>query len=331
MYTEQLFEVCKGNHVMLLYEDDNARLDAAVHFINEGLKRGELCIYASVHSFDKINKLGASNLSSRIKEYESNLDEGNLKFIDFRPFYESASASDLSPFLLLKQELESTLQKRIEDGKGDKIMVYADAACCLTEHKQFVESTELETWWQDSHDKWVNNDSKITIICPHPAEVLRRELETKGNIADAHDIMICLNSHTLDASHKHLFKKDGLRILIAESEPDIMIMYSDYLNKMGHEVSVVTNGQKFLSLYRKRDFDLVIVDTHLGDHIPVGNLTKEIAMIEPHQRIIVTSTDPPTRLSCNLTNMSFRNPEVLQKPFHLSTLTSVIKRTASSS
>jgi hypothetical protein len=38
MYGSNLFEVCDGKHAMLVYEDDNARLDGAAHFINEGLK-----------------------------------------------------------------------------------------------------------------------------------------------------------------------------------------------------------------------------------------------------------------------------------------------------
>lgn len=323
MYTKQLFEVCNGNHVMLVYEDNNARLDAAAFFINEGLKRGELCIYASVHSFDNTSELNVSNLSTMITDYHSNMENDNLQFIDFKPFYESAVASNLSPFLVLKEQLEETLHRRAMNGKGDKIIVYADAACCLTENEQFAESAELERWWQGSHDKWFSNDTKITVVCPHPAQVLRRELETKWNIADAHDVMIFLNSHILGTPPKNV-PKNNLRILIAESEPDIMTLYSDYLSALGHDVSVVTDGNKCISIFKKRDFDLVIIDTHLIDHLSVNDIAEEISRIEPHQRIIITSTESPTYLSDKVKNLGGQNHEILQKPFHLSKLAETI-------
>lgn len=323
MYTKQLFEVCSGNHVMLVYEDNKARLDAAAFFINEGIKRGELCIYASVHSFDNTSELSVSNLSTMITDYESNMENENLQFIDFKPFYESAVASNLSPFLLLKEQLEETLHRRATNGKGDKVMVYADAACCLTENEQFAESAELERWWQGSHNQWISNDTRITVVCPHPAQVLRRELETKWNIADAHDVMIFLNSHILGTSRKNV-PRNNLRILIAESEPDIMTLYSDYLSALGHDVSVVTDGNKCISLFKKRDFDLVIVDTHLNDHLSVNDIGEEITRIEPHQRIIITTTESPTHLLHKITNSRTQNHEILQKPFHLSKLAGTI-------
>jgi len=322
MYGRQLFEVCSGSHVMLVYQDDKARLSAAAHFINEGLKRGELCIYASVHSFDNTSKLSVSTLSSMIAEFELNVEIGNLKFIDFKPFYESAVLSNLSPFLLLKQQLETTLQERIVDGKSDRIMVYADAACYLTENKKFTESTQLEKWWQSSHDKWVNDNTKITVICPHPAGILQKEIQTKWDIADAHDIMIFLNSHMNEASPNVPHENDNLRILIAESEPDIMTLYSDYLSAIGHDVSVVTDGNKCLAIFKKRDFDLVIVDTHLGD-LTADHIREHITRIEPHQRIIVTTTEPPSLLSDKLRMDTHKN-DILQKPFHLSKLADVI-------
>jgi CheY-like chemotaxis protein len=247
--------------------------------------------------------------------------------LDFKPYYDAAVASNLSPFVLLKRKLEGVLQDRISNGMTDKIMVYADAACCLTEHKEFNESTALEIWWQQTHDEWINNNKKITVICPHPANILREELEVKWNIADGHDVMIFLNSHLVRSSRNELGREDNLRILIAESEPDVMILYSDYLSKLGHDVSVVTDGNKCISLFRKRDFDLVILDTHLTGSIKTPHIVKEIMRIEPHQRILVTSTNPSNLVSNILGTVSLSENQILQKPFHLSTLTNVIKQT----
>ena len=328
MYSRELFEVCDGNHVMLIYDNDNARLDAAAHFINEGLRNGQFCIYASVHAFDNESKLGALSLASKITDYDGEVKQGNLMFLDFKPFYEAATTSNLSPFVLLKHKLEGILEDRISKGTTDKIMVYADAACCLTEHKEFHESTALEVWWQQTHDEWINNDKKITVICPHPANILRQELEVKWNIADGHDVMIFLNSHLVGRSRKDMCKNDNLRILVAESEPDIMTLYSDYLSNLGHDVSVVTDGNNCLSLFRKRDFDLIILDTHLTGNIKTSDIAKEIMRIEPHQRILVTSTNPSNVVSDILGSVSVREDQILQKPFHLSKLVNVIKQRA---
>ena len=327
MYSRELIEISEGNHIMLVYEDDDARLDAATYFINEGLKSHQLCIYASVHVFESESKLGESSLASKITDYDRNIQEGNLMLLDFKPFYDAAATSNLSPFVQLKDKLESILKTRTSNGMTDKIMIYADAACFLTENKEFHESTALETWWQQTHDEWISNEKKITVICPHPANVLRQELEVKWNIADGHDVMVCLNSHVVGDVKKVASKNDNLRILIAESEPDIMTLYSDYLSKLGNDVSVVTDGNKCISLFRKRDFDIVILDTDLKGGLKTSFIVKEIMRIEPHQRILVTSTNSSTLVSNGLKKV--QEDQILQKPFHLSKLANVIKQTAS--
>ena len=57
---------------------------------------------------------------------------GNLKFINFKPYYESALKGDLTIFEKLKSELEYTLYKRVSEEKKDKILIFADAACSLS-------------------------------------------------------------------------------------------------------------------------------------------------------------------------------------------------------
>ena len=113
MYNRGLFEICDGNHIMLVYDGNEAKLDAAAHFINEGLVNNQLCIYASVHAFDNENNLSISNLKTRIKDYNTNLKEDNLLFIDFKPYYESAAEAKLEPFKFLKQKIETMLRNRV--------------------------------------------------------------------------------------------------------------------------------------------------------------------------------------------------------------------------
>jgi len=110
-------------------------------------------------------------------DYDFNVK--NIQFIDFEPFYETALVSNISPFAQLKDKLESTLQERVANGKEDKIIVFADAAYCLTESKKFNESVQLANWWHDTNDEWIKNGKNIKVICPHPAQSLREELEVK--------------------------------------------------------------------------------------------------------------------------------------------------------
>ncbi len=78
------------NHVMLLYEDEKSRANAAIDCVNEGLETGALCVYASVDAFNHWTSSHVSNLSNKISDYDTNIKEGNLQIINFRPYYESA-------------------------------------------------------------------------------------------------------------------------------------------------------------------------------------------------------------------------------------------------
>jgi hypothetical protein len=142
-----------------------------------------------------------SNLSSKIIDFQENIERGNVQVINFRPYYESARNSDLTAFELLKTKLEKILSDRIAGGKGAKLIVFADAACCLTENKEFDKSRMLENWWQETHNEWTRKDQKITVVCPHPSRVLVNEnLNVKVNISEAHDVTIDLDSYMLENS-----------------------------------------------------------------------------------------------------------------------------------
>ena len=107
---------------MLLCNNQEEYNIAAIDCINEGLESGQLCIYASVFNSDKSH---LSKISSKITNYLENIEKGNLLIIDFLPFYESAKASNLRPFKQLKKQIEDLLHKRISDGKGSKVLIFA--------------------------------------------------------------------------------------------------------------------------------------------------------------------------------------------------------------
>ena len=83
---------------MLLYSSDAERNNAAASYINNGLKSGHQCIYASINAYDSKSSSNISNLSSNIDNYKENIERGELRIVDFKPYYESALTCRFSSF-----------------------------------------------------------------------------------------------------------------------------------------------------------------------------------------------------------------------------------------
>ena len=189
-------------HLMLLYENKNKRNNIIIDIINEGLKNGCLCIYASVDMDNTKSISLIDNLSSRIINYEENIQNGNLQFINFKPYYESALKGDLALFEKLKVDLEITLSKRLSEGKKDKVIVFSDVACTLSENRHFNECIGLEKWAQDVHSDWIRNNKEIAFVCPHPNYIFNEDSlqDIKNKISGFHDTTINIeNEYSLQS------------------------------------------------------------------------------------------------------------------------------------
>jgi hypothetical protein len=248
---------------MLLCNSQGEYDSAAVDSINEGLQAGQLCIYASVFNGDKSH---LSGISSKITNYLENIEKGNLVIIDFLPFYESAKASNLAPFKQFKKRIEELLHKRVSQGKGDKVLIFAEAAGFLSEHCHFDKSVELESWWNDAHFEWLKNKLNITVLCPHSAAVLNKELNlyAKSQIGNAHSLTLELQKCRIRAND------GGLRVLIAEPEKDIQKVYRAFLASRGVDAVIVDDirkGSEQIFSPSDEGFEVVIIDTRLQNGI----------------------------------------------------------------
>ena len=105
-----------NEHIMLIYNSDDERNNVCVNYINKGLKVGNHCIYASINAYNSESSSNISNLSTEIDNYKENIESGELRIINFKPYYESALHGDLSPFKKLKTEMEETLCQRQSEG-----------------------------------------------------------------------------------------------------------------------------------------------------------------------------------------------------------------------
>ena len=334
--TFDLISLPSNEHVMLLYSSDDERNNAAASYINNGLKSGHHCIYASINVYDSKSSSIISNLSSKIDNYKENIESGELQIINFKPYYESAQQGDLSPFKKLKVELEKTQRQRIFEGKKDAILAFVDAACFLLHNKHFEECKVLEKWWRNTTTEWAQNNRNITVVCPHPGLVLNDPIlsDTKGHLNGMHTITIDLKQSTAENQQKKKKEeKKPKRILIAEPNSDIQFLYSLFTKQYGFSISdvnMVENGNKCLEILlsgindNNNDYDIFVVDTHLPD-ISGFEVAKKIRNRLPHKRIILTTTYPLDNINNMINSIGIKSQEVLVKPFSYSDLVSLLK------
>ena len=343
-----LINVPSNEHVMFLYNNDDARNNAVVNYFNEGLKNGIHCIYASVGAYDSESSSNISNLIPNIDNHKENIERGELRIVDFKPYYESALNVDFSPFKNLKKELEETLKHRKDRGKKDAILVFADAACFLSLNKLFDECEIVEWWWNETTTEWRQNNQNITVICPHSRQILNNSLllETKLRISFMHTITIDFNYNVNMNNKKHYNydlqkiskyqeyqnKRKTQRLLIVEPEPDIQYIYSLFTRQHGFkesDVNIIENGNKCLEIIfsenvdNNNDYDIIIIDTHLRD-ISGFEVARKIHDKYPHKRIILTTTSTLNNISDIIDSIGIEPKDVFLKPFNFAELIKAI-------
>ena len=130
-------------------------------------------------------------------------------------------------------------------------------------------------------------------------------------------------------------KRRSIRILIAEPDSDIHVLYSLFTKQYGFSISdvkVVQNGNKCLEIIdssrednnENNDYDIFIVDTHLRD-ISGFEVAKKIRDRLPHKKIILTTTYSLDNINSMIDSIGIKSQDVLFKPFSYSDLVSILK------
>jgi len=157
----ELVNPSPNSHIILLYEDQTDLDSSIAEYLNEGLRRGQLCVHASVHLS---NSGYLQNFSSKIIDYEENLEKGNLVLVALAEFYIDAITENLQSFNKLKDDLTKRVRK--DSKRNDKhVRLTADCATFLLKNKHFSQSINLETWW---HEKPFEG----SYVCPYPKSLL---------------------------------------------------------------------------------------------------------------------------------------------------------------
>jgi hypothetical protein len=173
-------------HAMLLYSNDEDK--ARTKYVNEALRRGQLTVYVPVNTDNKASHM--SKMTSRIVNYEDDVNRGNLLTLDTRSFYNFALAGDLQPLEELKIMIEEAIEERIASEKNDEVIVVVGIAAGLARNQKFDESINTERWWQKTHSEWLQKGLKITIICPHSSAMLDKSqsVHYAQALSSLHDI-----------------------------------------------------------------------------------------------------------------------------------------------
>lgn len=133
---------------------------------------------------------------------------------------------------------------------------------------------------------------------------------------------------------------NNMKILIAEDDGDIALMYRVALKDRNHHPTLTNNGEDCLTIYRqelkkfvsrmgpvdnnKQDvFDMVILDYRMPGTNGI-EVAKEIIKINPKQRIIIASAYPRETLFYSMKELG-QLVELVQKPFNLGTLIGAIE------
>ena len=171
------YEPNPSKHVIITYSDYDKLIDVVIRFLNEGLKRGQLCIFGTVNVNDETTR----KLSSGIIDYEENIQKKNLMMIPLKQFYSKIMKHDLSLF----EELEKTVSDNVKKRSDKHVRFFGDLASFLFEEKHFDQCMLLEEWCQ-------KNSLGGTTVCPYKNSILGESpyKERKDQIIHYHENII---------------------------------------------------------------------------------------------------------------------------------------------
>ena len=150
-----------GSHIILIYENQYDLDNAISTYINEGLKRGQICVHASV---SLRNEDYLDIFSSQITNYKENLEKGKLKLVDLAPYYVDAMVGNLESFDKLKKELIS-IADQDKNRVNKYIRITGDCAMLLLKNKHLEPCILVEEWCNQ-------NPLEGSYLCPHPRSLL---------------------------------------------------------------------------------------------------------------------------------------------------------------
>ena len=188
----------------ITYETNIEIVRAVADYLNEGLRRGQLCVYATVRYRDDghIEEFG-----SHITNFKENVENGNLLVVDLAPLYISALLGDLMPF----EDARKLFVERAKDRADKHVRFVGDGTGFLFKNRHFDECAMVEEWWQEK-------PFEGSYLCPYEKKVFdsfHHEMHSKRAVFHAHDIIIDASEYL--ASKKVQNSKEKPRLPVSET------------------------------------------------------------------------------------------------------------------
>lgn len=119
-----------------------------------------------------------------------------------------------------------------------------------------------------------------------------------------------------------------MRILLADDEKDILLIYSEMLSGNGHEVTAVSNGSEVIRLLGETDFDMLILDLYMPevDGFEAIQTLRDKGYTVPV--IVMTGHFPDDEVNARLAGLQVYT--ALRKPVMISTLLNAVNEAVSS-
>jgi hypothetical protein len=174
-------------HIALLYRDNEELNPAIATYINEGLKRGQFCVYATVHYRDEGYLEAFANL---VPNYKENIANENLMVIDLAPLYISALLGNMKPF----DEARKMFLEKAKGRQDEHIRFVGDGTGFLFKHKHYDECVMVEEWWQEK-------PFAGSYVCPFEKQIFDsfpHKFHSDSTVVNFHDIVV-------NASDERLF------------------------------------------------------------------------------------------------------------------------------
>jgi hypothetical protein len=181
-----------NEHVALLYENKEDLDFAVSRYLNEGLRRQQFCVYATVHFRDKGY---VDSFSLSIENYKENVEKGNLLIVDLASFYISALLHDMKPF----EETKKLFADRVKGRRDKHIRFVGDGTGFLFRNKHFDECAMVEQWWEEK-------PFEGSYVCPFPKQffdAFPHDMHSKRVVVATHDSIV-------DASGENPDENNGL-------------------------------------------------------------------------------------------------------------------------
>jgi len=113
----------------------------------------------------------------------------------------------------------------------------------------------------------------------------------------------------------------SLRILIIDDEMDVLTLFKNVLESVGHKVEIAIDGQSGLEKFRNSKFDLVVMDYRMYGRDGLY-VSKKILDIDKNAKILFASADSSIKeKAIEMGAVGF-----LLKPFDLEDIINSVKK-----